>query len=339
MKKLFWVVLWWVTSMAASQSGSIADLTKKAEGGEAEAQFQLGRAYDEGDGTQQDPELAAKWYRKSAEQGNAFAQNNLGVLYSQGLGVPHDKQEAARWFTRAAQQCHPNAAYNIAIAYYNGDGVVTDPGLAFAWLVVAKQCGNSTVQEAMDRISAEMKIKQRETGESKFIDYVLATPEFKPDVDRLFKQLTTFDPPMLSNICQAYAKDGARWFDQAKATFWCQQAVDQEYFDAYEVLGRLAEKRGDFKEAFRLYREGVDRSPYLPVDRLGTFLLEGKGVQQDAAGAYFWFYIAVKEEGDKSLQPKLDLAKKRISGKERKKQEKLAAEWVAERSKKLAETH
>lgn len=315
----------------------MADLTRKAEGGDADAQFRLGLAYDDGNGAPQDPELAAKWYRKSAEQGNPSAQNNLGVLYRQGQGVPGDKKEAARWFIRSAQQCNPHAAYNLGIAYYNGDGLVTDPGLAFAWLVVAKQCGNSAVQEAMDRISAEMKIRQRETGEAKFVDYVLATPEFKPDVDQLFRQLTTFDPPLLSDICQAYAKDLARWFNEAKATTWCQQAVAQEYFDGYGVLGKLAERRGDFKEAFRLYSEGVERSPYVPVDRLGALLLEGKGVQQDAAGAYFWFYIAVREEGDKSLQAKLDLAKKRISGKERKKQEKLAAEWVAERSKRLAE--
>lgn len=195
MRKLCWILLLGFASITVAQSDSITDITRKAEAGDAQAQFELGLAYDEGQNTAQDFGLAAEWYKESAEQGNASAQNNLGVLNRNGLGMPQNKEEAARWFTKAAQQCNPDAAYNIGIAYYNGDGVVTDPGLAFPWLVVAKQCGNSNVEEAINRISAEMRIKQRQTGESKFVNYVLATPEFKPDVDQLFKQLTTYNPP------------------------------------------------------------------------------------------------------------------------------------------------
>lgn len=332
MKKLCWVVLWCVASAAAAQTDSIAELTRKAEGGNGEAQFQLGLAYDDGNGVPQDPELAAKWYRKSAEQGNASAQNNLGVLYRQGQGVPEDKKEAARWFTQAAQQCNPNAAYNISIAYYNGDGVVTDPGLAFAWLVIAKQCGNSNVQEAMDRISAEMTIKQREIGESKLVNYVLATPEFKPDVEQLFKQLAAYNPPVTLDLCQAYAKDRARWFNEAKATFWCQQAVAHEEFGAYEVLAGLAEKRSDFKEAIGLYLKAADYSTEVPARRLGILLLEGKGIEPNAAEAYFWLYMSVTEDHNSDLKARLEVAAHQISKKERKNQEKRVEAWIQQHS-------
>lgn len=339
MIKLCWIVLVGFASMTGAQSDSMTDITRKAETGDAQAQFELGLAYDEGRNKAQDFGLAAEWYKKSAEQGNASAQNNLGVLNRNGFGMPQNKEEAARWFTKAAQQCNPDAAYNIGIAYYNGDGVVTDPGLAFPWLVVAKQCGNSNVEEAINRISAEMRIRQRQTGESKFVNYVLATPEFKPDVDQLFKQLTTYNPPLAMDLCEAYAKDGKPWFNDAKAATWCQQALSQQDFGAYEVLGRLAERRGDFATAFKFYLDGVNHSPYLKLDRLGILLLEGKGVAQDAAEAYFWLYIAVKSDGYRYLQPKLDLASQQISGKERKKQEKRAAEWVQQRLKRIAQAH
>ena len=52
-----------------------------AEQGDADAQYNLGVMYDNGEGVTQDDAEAVKWYRRAAEQGNAFAQHNLGVMY------------------------------------------------------------------------------------------------------------------------------------------------------------------------------------------------------------------------------------------------------------------
>src|SRR5579864_4839753 len=109
--------------MRLGTAGSADDLVKKADAGDAEAQFELGQAYEDGTGMLQDDGLAAKWYRKSAGQGNAKAENSLGVLYRLGRGVPQDKEEAFRWYQKAAQQGQPDADFNVAISYYNGDGV------------------------------------------------------------------------------------------------------------------------------------------------------------------------------------------------------------------------
>ena len=69
-------------------SEDIKALIKKAEGGDAEAQFILGTAYGEGRDVPQDFSEAAKWYRKAAEQGHARAQFNLASAYANGEGVP-----------------------------------------------------------------------------------------------------------------------------------------------------------------------------------------------------------------------------------------------------------
>jgi hypothetical protein len=74
---------------------------KAAEQGDANAQFNLGNAYDHGP-LPLDFAQAAFWYRKAAEQGNANAQHNLGVLYDLGLGVPQDYAEAYFWYEVAA---------------------------------------------------------------------------------------------------------------------------------------------------------------------------------------------------------------------------------------------
>ena len=52
-----------------------------AEQGFAQAQFNLGVMYENGQGVHQDYKEAVRLYRLSAEQGHAKAQNNLGLMY------------------------------------------------------------------------------------------------------------------------------------------------------------------------------------------------------------------------------------------------------------------
>src|SRR5437667_11032459 len=65
-----------------------------AERGDAEAQYRLGVAYDEGRGIAKDDVEAARWYRRAAEQGHGSAQGNLGVMYRRGRG-----RERVEWRT------------------------------------------------------------------------------------------------------------------------------------------------------------------------------------------------------------------------------------------------
>ena len=56
-----------------------------------------------------------KWYRLAAEQGFANAQYNLGVMYANGEGVPEDKVLACMWWNLAAANGHENASKNKGI--------------------------------------------------------------------------------------------------------------------------------------------------------------------------------------------------------------------------------
>ncbi|MGB7369299.1 MAG: sel1 repeat family protein, partial [Methylovirgula sp.] len=47
---------------------------------------------------------ALRLWRSLADQGNADAQYNLGVMYANGQGVPQDYAEAAKWYRLAADQ-------------------------------------------------------------------------------------------------------------------------------------------------------------------------------------------------------------------------------------------
>ena len=74
---------------------------KLAEQGDADAQYNLGYMFENGQDTPQDYIEAVKWYRESAEQGGAKAQNNLARMYYEGQSVRQDYKEAVKWFKKA----------------------------------------------------------------------------------------------------------------------------------------------------------------------------------------------------------------------------------------------
>jgi len=66
---------------------ALAKFKKEAEKGLADAQFNLGNMFSNGQGVVQDYKEAVRWYRLAAEQGNTSAQLNLGVMYDNGQGT------------------------------------------------------------------------------------------------------------------------------------------------------------------------------------------------------------------------------------------------------------
>jgi len=70
----------------------------------------------------QEDKEAVKWYTKSAEQGLAQAQFNLGVRYDNGQGVPQDYKEAVKWYRKAAEQGDAKAQYFVRVFWSNETG-------------------------------------------------------------------------------------------------------------------------------------------------------------------------------------------------------------------------
>ena len=94
-----------------AQVGETGDLTsdqidqqRRAEQGDAEAQYYLGVSYDFGVGVPQDGVESVAWYLKAAEQGHAEAPGDLGWMYAIGLVVTQDNVEGHMWLTIAASR-------------------------------------------------------------------------------------------------------------------------------------------------------------------------------------------------------------------------------------------
>lgn len=104
-----------------------------------------------------DPELAAGWFFRAAEQGYADAQFNLGLLYINGEGVPQDIAHAVELFQKAAEQGHVDAQNNLGAMYFTGEGVTRDEKKAIEWFEKAAAQGNEDARANLDAIKASVK--------------------------------------------------------------------------------------------------------------------------------------------------------------------------------------
>ena len=107
-------------------SKAVEFYTLAANQGHANAQYNLGACYYNGEGVAKDLSKAVEFYTLAAKQGDAGAQNSLGIFYGTGQGVVKDLSKAVKFWTLAANQGHANAQYNLGACYYNGEGVVQD---------------------------------------------------------------------------------------------------------------------------------------------------------------------------------------------------------------------
>ena len=139
------LTLFSVIPSVAGDSNTFAETKKRAEQGDAGAQFHLGLMYGNGEGVPQNYEQAIKWYTRAAEQGLAQAQHNLGLIYEQGQGVKN-YQQAIKWYTKAGEQGYAYAQFNLGSMYYEGLGIPKNDPEAFKWYTKAAEQGLETAQ-------------------------------------------------------------------------------------------------------------------------------------------------------------------------------------------------
>jgi uncharacterized protein len=117
--------------------------------GNADAECNLGKLYEQGDGVPRDYAQAVNWYRKAADQGDPEGEIGLGGMYIDGHGVPKDVVQAANWYRKAAEQDYPKGQYNLGVLYSNGDGVPKDHVETANWYKKAAEQGLAISQYAL----------------------------------------------------------------------------------------------------------------------------------------------------------------------------------------------
>jgi len=119
--------------------------------------------------------------KTEAQNGNRVAQNNLGAAYYNGQGVEQDLNEAIKWYKKAAdrghgvarwnletiaRQGHAGAQYNVGLLYHEGIGIKQNNVTAYAWWDIAATNGYQDAKEKKtiitERITPAQIIKAEE---------------------------------------------------------------------------------------------------------------------------------------------------------------------------------
>lgn len=293
------------SSAVQSQTNvSFPELAKRAAAGDAAAEFEVGRAYEDGKGVQQNDDLAVQWFRKAAEQGNARAQNSLGVMYSLGRGVQRNRQEAVRWYRKAAKQGLSEGLYNVAISYFNGEGVGEDMTAAYAWMLAAQARGDTQAGDALPHITEELR-GHLEEGKLRLAEMYAKGVDLPQDFAAaagIYQGLAALGSRQGFSyaqsefkLCELYASGRGVPLDLAEARSRCRLAGKNGVGFAYVVLGRMAVKgvgeTQDLAEAESDYRNAIVENVPDGYLELGKLKLQS-GSHDDAKEAYFWFYLA-----------------------------------------------
>ena len=157
------------TSVPAQDETWLAELRTRAEGGDADAQYQLAMQLLTGIDLPRDDTEAAGWALRAAAQDHVDAQFLLGTLYNAGKGVPQDDYEAVAWIRIAAEAGDPDAQFLLGHSYGSGRGVLRDGVLACTWYNLAASRSSGRNREAYEQASKLQcaELTRAEVGEAR----------------------------------------------------------------------------------------------------------------------------------------------------------------------------
>ena len=162
-------------------AGALECYKKAASSCHIQAQYEVGRAYFSGRGTNEDLsealvwfemaalqgdlesmfmmgtilewtfelEQAAKWYKQAADLGHKAAGKQLAYCYQWGRGVDKDPKIAAEYYLQIALGGDPEAQAWLGNAYLEGIGVQQDDVSAVKWLKLAAPAGVASAQRQL----------------------------------------------------------------------------------------------------------------------------------------------------------------------------------------------
>jgi TPR repeat protein len=174
----------------ADYKAAVAIWRPLAEGGNADAQFNLGQAYRLGRGTTVNLGAAQTWLGRAAGKGHVDAQTTLGLL----LFDSGDREGGLRWLRSAAEKADPRAMLVYGTALFNGDGVKRDPILAYAYVSRAAAQGLAPAKSTLAEMNKAMPLAQRKQGVKLAMAKAAASTKSAPDAKAVVSALKQAQP-------------------------------------------------------------------------------------------------------------------------------------------------
>lgn len=200
-------------------------LEDSAARGDAEAQFQLGRAYFRGEGVTKDENKAFAWIEKSAAQGNVDAITSMGFFHAQGVGAEKSEAKAVQWFRRGAENGSATCQLNLGLLLRQGKTIQTSSDESLRLMHEAAEAGSVEAQSYL--------------GQLYFMGDRFLKPDHAKAKPHALKAAEAGDPAA-QNIMGLLSRDGigpsAEGQDQAQAEMWFRKAAEQNEVKAQANL-------------------------------------------------------------------------------------------------------
>lgn len=260
---------------------SIDEIKKAAEGGDAEAQYLLGIAYNAGEGVTADPERTAYWLRRAAVRGFSRAQFAYGQRLYWGWGETEtNKTEGFDWWMVAAENGNASAMLEIGDAYLFGNEGVSGKDLAKAeeYFNQALSLGATEAETALGRLYTVKATEAQKAGDTEAFEQANE------------KRLAYFgqgaqkgSSGSMYRLAQMYRYGDYVEADLQKAIGWYKKSVSAGDIDAALELAQLYRDESEaglgeaqFEEAAKYFRIAMDLGSKTAGIELADLIEKGK---------------------------------------------------------------
>jgi TPR repeat protein len=138
-----------------SEQQALQLIRRAAVWGNTQAQMDLGRRYENGQGTGRDLEAALVWYRKVAMNGfgkvRGEARSKIGYAYYHGKGTAKDLAKAYQWFEAASADNDSFGHFYVAYLSGRGEGTAENQEKAVEYFLKAAEMGDSDAMVNLGR--------------------------------------------------------------------------------------------------------------------------------------------------------------------------------------------
>jgi TPR repeat protein len=206
----------------------LASLEKRAEGGDAEAQFQIAGSYwHSGHKNEAMAIEAALWLTKAADQGHADAQYRLSKMCTTGHGVTQDQKRADELLLMSAKSGLVKAQHAVAMMYYDGIGLAAgmqDYAQAREWWAKAADAGDAAAEYRLGLMHhAGQGVEQSDVGAVEWWTRAAAKDH----------------PPSQYRLSEMYFRGSGVEMDMVKAADWLHRAAEYGETTAQFALAGL----------------------------------------------------------------------------------------------------
>ena len=302
---------------------------KLAEQGDAEAQYQVYNAYENGNGVEKNEALANEWCKKAADNGHIIAAALVG-FHEMIFGK---ETEAVKYWEVAAKGGHLKAATDLANLYLEGsDDVPVNKARAIELLNDAANAGFAEAQNSLG------------------ICYMTGNgvPENPAEAVKWFEKAAVQDEEFgMKNLAVCLRNGNGVVTDKAKAAEWFERAAakgniqskscladmytegegvlvnyqkaealykdiiaskDDTYYDGaiFGLAFLYSAKTNDHYRAFPLWQEAAQRGSDTAQYNLGLCYHNGWGTTKDDDQALYWWRKAAAQ-GHHDAQHNIDV--------------------------------